>query len=111
VVGFSGEQRPGFQFRDEAIGGVKLAVQLFQQVVLLFDVGLFLSEMDVGLDVPGDGGELLIRGDLFFGAFALAENALRGFLIVPETGVGDARFEGFQAFAVLRGVKDSSGRV
>jgi hypothetical protein len=35
---------------------------------------------------------------------------LRGFLIVPETGIGDARFEGFQAFALLRRVKDSSAR-
>jgi hypothetical protein len=111
VVRLSGEERPGFQFRDEAIGGVELAVQLFQQVVLLFDVGLFLSEMDVGFDVAGGGGELLIRGDLFFGALPLAENPLRGFLIAPEIGVGDACFEGFQAFAVLRGVKDSSGRV
>jgi len=67
--------------------------------------------MDVGLDVAGDGGELLIRGDLFFGALPLSENPLRGFLIAPEIRVGDALFERFQALAVLRGVKDSSGRV
>jgi hypothetical protein len=66
--------------------------------------------MDVRFDVAGDGRELLVGGNLFFGALALAENALRGFLIVPEIRVGDARFEGFQAFAVLRGVKDSSAR-
>jgi hypothetical protein len=47
---------------------------------------------------------------LLFGALAFAENALRGFLIVPEIGVGDARFENFQALAVLRCVKDSSER-
>jgi hypothetical protein len=35
---------------------------------------------------------------------------LCGFLIVPEIGVGDARFEGLQALAVLRRVKDSSER-
>jgi hypothetical protein len=35
---------------------------------------------------------------------------LRGFLIVPEIGVGGFGFEGLQAFAVLRDVKDSSGR-
>jgi hypothetical protein len=34
---------------------------------------------------------------------------LRGFLIVPEIGLRDARFEGLQAFAMWRGVKDSSG--
>jgi hypothetical protein len=29
-------------------------------------------------------------------------------LIVPEVGLRDARFQGFQAFAVLRRVKESS---
>src|SRR5207245_3545247 len=110
VIGLAGEQRSGFQFRDKAVGVVELAVQLFQQVVLLLDVGLFLSEMDVGLDVAGDGGELLVGGNLFFGALAFAENALCGFLVVPEIGGGDTRFEDFQAFAVLRRVKDSSAR-
>jgi hypothetical protein len=76
----------------------------------LFDVGFFVGEMDVGLDVTGSGGELLVGGDLFFSTLAFAENALRGFLIAPEIGGGDARFESFQALAVLRGVKDSSAR-
>ena len=66
--------------------------------------------MDVRLDVARDGGKLFVSSNLFFGALALSENALRGFLIVPEIGVGDARFESFQAFAILRGVKDNSGR-
>jgi len=110
VIGFPGEERPGFQFGDVGIGGVELAVQLFQQVILLFDVGLFLREMDVRLDVTGDRGELLVCGDLFFGALSLSENALCGFLIAPKVGIGDARFECFQALAVLRGVKDSSAR-
>jgi len=110
VIGFSGEERFGFQFGDIGIGGVEFAVQLFQQVVLLFDVGLFLREMDVRLDVAGNGGELLVGGDLFFGALAFAQNTLCGFLIVPEIGGGDARFESFQALAVLRGVKDNSAR-
>jgi hypothetical protein len=110
VIGFSREERFGFQFGDVGIRGVEFAVQLFQQIVLLFDVGLFLREMDVRLDVVGDGSELFVGGDLFFGALAFAENALRGFLIAPEIGGGDARFESFQALAVLRGVKDSSAR-
>ena len=76
----------------------------------MLDVGLFLGEMAVRLNVAGDGREFRVRGNLFFGALALAENALRGFLIVPEIGVSDAFFENFQALAILRRVKDSSAR-
>ena len=110
VVGLSGEERPGLQFGDVGIRGVELAVQLFEQIVLLLDVGLFLREMNIGFDVAGEGRELFVRGDLFFGALTLAENALCSLLIVPESGIGDARFERLQALAVLRGVKDSSVR-
>jgi len=46
---------------------------------------------------------------LFFGALAVAKNGLRFFLVVPKIRLRDARFEGFQTFAVLRRVKDSSG--
>jgi hypothetical protein len=110
VVGLTGEERLGFQLGDEAICGVQLAVQLFQKVVLLLNVGLLLGEMDVGLDIARDRRELLVSGNLFFGALALAENALRCFLIVPEIGIGDARFESLQALPPLRRVKDSSAR-
>jgi hypothetical protein len=47
---------------------------------------------------------------LFFGALAVAKDGLRFFLVVPEFGLSDAGFEGFQTFAVLRCVKDSSER-
>ena len=110
MISFSGEERLGFQFGDVGIGGVEFAVQVFQQVVLLFDVGFFLCEMDVRLDVAGDGGELLVRGNLFFGSLPLAQNVLCRFLIVPEIGIGDTRFESLQALPVLRCVKDSSER-
>jgi hypothetical protein len=76
----------------------------------LLDVGFFLSKMDVRLDVPGDRRELVVRGYLLFGPLPLAENGLCRFLIVPETGVGDARFENLQALSILRRVKDSSAR-
>jgi hypothetical protein len=76
----------------------------------LLDVGFFLSEMDVRLDVAGEGCKLVVGGNLFFGALSFAENALCRFLVVPETGIGYARFESFQALAVLRCVKDSSVR-
>jgi hypothetical protein len=76
----------------------------------LLDVGFFLSEMDIRLDVAGDGRELVVGSDLFFSTLPLAENTLCSFLIVPERGVSDALFENLQAFAVLRSVKDSSVR-
>ncbi len=110
MIGLAGEERSGFQFRDEGIRGVQLAVQFFQQVVLLLDVGLFLSEMDIGLDIAGNRRELFVGRNLFFSALAFTEDALRSFLIVPEIGIGNASFESFQAFAVLRRVKDSSAR-
>ena len=76
----------------------------------MLDVGFFLGEMDVCLDVAGDGREFVVRGNLFFGPLAFTENALCRFLIAPKIGIGDARFESLQALPVLRCVKDSSAR-
>jgi hypothetical protein len=47
---------------------------------------------------------------LFFSAFAVAQNGLRLFLVVPEIWLSNAGFERFQAFTVLRCVKDNSER-
>jgi hypothetical protein len=47
---------------------------------------------------------------LFFGALAISEDALCGFLIVPKSGIGDTGFEALQALAVQGRVKDSSVR-
>jgi len=110
VIVFPREKRFRFQFGDVSIRSVELPIQLLEQIVLLLDVGLFLREMNVGFDVAGERRELFVRGNLFFGALTLAENALCSFLIVPESGIGDASFERLQALAVLRGVKDSSVR-
>ena len=110
MVALTGEQRLGFQFGNVAIRSVDLAVQLLEQIVFLFDVGFFLGEMDVRLNVAGDGCELLVRSNLFFGPLPFSENALCSFLIAPKIGVGDARFENLQALPVLRRVKDSSAR-
>jgi len=60
----------------------------------LLRIRFFLRQMDIGLKIAAQGGELFLRGDLLFGALAFAQNALRGFLIGPEIGVGDAGFEG-----------------
>jgi hypothetical protein len=81
-----------------------------QQIFFLLGVRLFLREVDVGFNVAGNCRELFVCGNLLFGALPLPQDTLRGFLIIPKIGVGDARFESFQAFAILRRVKDSSAR-
>ncbi len=73
---------------------VELAIEIFEEIV---GAGrrwfLPAARRDVGFDVAGERGELVVRGDLVFGAFAVAQDGLRGFLIVPEIGIGDAGFE------------------
>jgi len=76
----------------------------------LFGVGFALGEFDVGLNVACERFQFLVGGELVFDALAVAEDALRFFLIAPEIGVGGAGFEGFQARAVLGSVKESSAR-
>jgi hypothetical protein len=48
--------------------------------------------VDIGFHVAGNRGEFFVGGNLFLGAFSLAEDSLGGFLIAPEIGIGDARF-------------------
>jgi hypothetical protein len=110
VVIFAGQERLRFKLGDVVVRGGEFPVQLFQQIVLLFRVGLFLRKLDVRLQVARDGGEPFVCGNLFLGALTLAENALRRFLIAPEIGIGYAGFESFQALAILGRVKDSSAR-
>ena len=66
--------------------------------------------MNIGFDIAAEGSKFLVGGNLFLGALAIAQDALRRFLIVPEIGIGYACFEGFQALAILWRVKDSSAR-
>jgi hypothetical protein len=108
MVAFAGEQSLGFQVGNVIFRVVQLAVQLFQQVVALLGVGLFLREMDVGIEIAGKRSELVVGADLIFGALAIAQSGLRGFLIAPEIGLSYAGFERFQAFAMRRSVKDNS---
>ena len=109
MIAFAGKQRLGFQVRDIRFGVVELAVEFLEQIVALFSVGFFMRQVDVRVEVAGKRGQLFVGGNLLFRAFAIAQDGLRGFLIAPELGRRDAGFEGFQAFAMWRGVKDSSG--
>ena len=110
VIVLAGEQCLRFQFGDVGVRGSEFAVQFLEQIILLFSVGFFLSKMNVRFDITGNRSQFFVGGNLFFGAFALAQNTLRGFLVVPESGIGDAGFEGLQALAILWRVKDSSAR-
>jgi len=76
----------------------------------LSGVGFAFGEIDIRLDVAGERFQFLVGGELVFNALAVAEDALRFFLIAPEIGVGGAGFEGLQARAVLGSVKESSAR-
>ena len=40
--------------------------------------------MNIGLDITAEGSKFFVGGNLFFGALAFAQDALRRFLIVPE---------------------------
>jgi hypothetical protein len=94
MIAFAGKQRFGFQVRDIRFGVVELAVELLEQIVALFGVGFFMRQVDVRVEVAGKRGQLFVGGNLFFGAFAIAQDGLRGVLIVPELGRCDAGFEG-----------------
>ena len=110
MIVFSRKQRLRFQFRDVVFRRRQLFIEVLQQLVLLFGVGFFLRQMNICLNVSGDGRELFIRGHLLFGTLPLAQHALGGFLIAPETGFSDAGFQRLQAFAVARCVKDNSAQ-
>jgi hypothetical protein len=108
VIGLAGEQRARFLFGDVGFSGGEFAVQIFQEILALVGVGLFPGQADVGFDVARQRGEFVVRGDLVFGALAVAQDGLSGFWIAPEIRIGSTGFESFQALAVLRGVKENS---
>jgi len=108
VVAFAGQQGFGFEISDISFGVVQFAIEFFEQIVALLGVGFILGQIDVGVEIAGERSQPFVGGDLIFGALAIAQDGLRGFLIVPEVGLRDARFQRFQAFAMGSGVKDSS---
>ena len=93
MIGFAGEKRPGFELADITFRSRQLAVEIFQEVGALLGVGFFFCQANVGLDVAANGTQPVVGGNLFFGAFAVAKDGLRFFLVVPEVGLRDAGFE------------------
>jgi len=63
----------------------------------LVGVGFFASEGNVRLDVAGERIQLSIGGELVLGTLAIAQNRLRGFLIIPEIGLGDFASSDFKS--------------
>jgi len=108
MIAYAGEQRFGFQVRDVSFGAVELAVELLDQIVALLGIGFFLRQVYVCVEVAGKRGELFVGGNLLLRALAIAQDGLRGFLIVPEIWLCDAGFEGLQTLAMWSSVKDSS---
>jgi len=94
MIAFAGKQRFGFQVRDVSFGAVELAVELLDQIVALLGIGFFLRQVDVRVEVAGKRGQLFVGGNLLLRALAIAQDGLRGFLIVPEIGLCDAGLEG-----------------
>jgi hypothetical protein len=108
VIALAGKQCAGFQFTNVSFRAAKLAVEVVQQTIPLGGIGFFVSERDVRLDVAREQIELGVGGELVLGALAVAQDGLRGFLIVPEIGLCDFSFQRFQQFLVVGNVKDSS---
>src|SRR5262249_39796257 len=90
VIVFAGVQGRRFEAGDEIFGADQLAIEILEEVVALLGVGFFAGEGDVGFDVAGERLDLAFGSDLVFGALAIAQNGLRGGLVVPEIGRGDA---------------------
>jgi hypothetical protein len=65
--------------------------------------------VNISVQVARQRTKLFVGGDLIFRALAITQDGLRSILIVPKIGLSDASFEGLQAFAMWRGVKDNSG--
>ena len=84
AVVLTGEQRDRFQFGNVGVGGVDFALDFAKQRIALGNIGFFLGEMKIRFDVAGRERELRVGGDDFLRDFALLENSLRLFLVLPE---------------------------
>jgi len=69
-----------------------------------------VGHVEIGFDVADGAREFFVRGNIAFRVFALLQDALGFFLVLPEGGIAGLCFEGFQALAVGGNVKDNSAR-
>ena len=84
AVVFAGKQRERLEFGDICVGGGDFALDIAEQRVALGRVGFFFGEMKIRLDIAQRARELLVGRDDSFRDFALLENFLRLFLVLPE---------------------------
>jgi len=64
--------------------------------------------MQIRFEIAFDRGKFFRGANFFFGLLARGERFLGLFLVLPEIGRGDARFEIVQQLLLCREVKDSS---
>jgi ribosomal protein L19 len=72
------------------------------------DVFALAPQLEISVEVSQFSREEFVRLDLFFQAFALGENLLGSFRILPEIRLGYLVFKGFDLAAAGRGVKENS---
>jgi hypothetical protein len=73
-------------------------------------IGLLLRHLEVGFYVARTARELFLGANSFLGGFALLQNALGLFLVLPEVGLRGFQFELLEQFALAGNVKDNSAR-
>jgi len=77
------------------------------QLALELGIGRFLEQLDRGSEVVGPGQDVVPRRQLGSQAVGLAEDLLRGALVVPEAGLLGQRVEVGDALGLRLEVKDA----
>lgn len=84
AVVLPGEQSERLQFRDKGVGRGDFALDFVEQGFALGHVGLFFGKTKIRFDVAQRAFELFVRSDNLFRGFALLQDSLRLFLVLPE---------------------------
>jgi hypothetical protein len=101
-VAFSRQQGRKLQAVDFRGERAKLALDFRLNVLA------FATQLEIGIEVSQFSREEFVRLDLFLQAFALGENLLGGFRILPEIRLGYLLLKGFDLAAARRRVKENS---
>ncbi len=69
------------------MGGVELARDLLENRLALRGIGFLMSQVEVSFQVAGEPLKFIVSGDAAFCGFALLQDLLRLFRILPEVGL------------------------